>query len=65
MTNFPEERLSQQELVIVFDRERASSYDKIWAKLAPIRHALHYTAREAEQLFSSNRFTTSPTGILD
>jgi tRNA (cmo5U34)-methyltransferase len=37
--------MTNQESAIVFDRERASSYDKRWAKLAPIRDALHLLIR--------------------
>jgi tRNA (cmo5U34)-methyltransferase len=33
------------ESVIAFDRDRASSYDKTWAKLAPTRDALHLIIR--------------------
>jgi tRNA (cmo5U34)-methyltransferase len=45
MTDFPEERLRQREPMIAFDRERASSYDKMSAKLAPIRDSLHFLIR--------------------
>ena len=37
--------MKTQEPAIVFDQERASSYDKRWAKLAPIRDALHLLIR--------------------
>jgi tRNA (cmo5U34)-methyltransferase len=33
--------MKTQESSIIFDRERASNYDKRFAKLAPMRHALH------------------------
>jgi len=37
--------MQNQESSIVFDRERASSYDKRFAKLAPMRDALHLLIR--------------------
>ena len=37
--------MQNQESSIVFDRERASSYDKKFAKLAPMRDALHLLIR--------------------
>lgn len=37
--------MRNQESSIVFDRERASSYDKQAAKLAPMRDALHFLIR--------------------
>lgn len=37
--------MTNQESVIAFGRERASSYDKMWAKLAPTRDALHLLIR--------------------
>jgi len=37
--------MKNQEPTIVFDQERASSYDKRWAKLAPTRDALHFLIR--------------------
>lgn len=39
------EIVTNQESAIVFDLERASSYDKMWAKLAPTRDALHLLIR--------------------
>jgi tRNA (cmo5U34)-methyltransferase len=37
--------MTNQEPAIVFDQERASSYDKTWVKLAPTRDALHLLMR--------------------
>jgi len=37
--------MKNQDSVIVFDQERASSYDKRFAKLAPMRNALHFLIR--------------------
>jgi tRNA (cmo5U34)-methyltransferase len=37
--------MKNQESTIVFDQERASNYDKRFAKLAPIRNALHLSIR--------------------
>lgn len=37
--------MKNQEPTIVFDQERASSYDQRWAKLAPTRDALHLLIR--------------------
>jgi tRNA (cmo5U34)-methyltransferase len=37
--------MTNQELAIAFDQERASSYDRRWAKLAPIRDALYLLIR--------------------
>jgi tRNA (cmo5U34)-methyltransferase len=37
--------MKNQESVIVFDQERASSYDQRFAKLAPMRNALHFLMR--------------------
>lgn len=37
--------MKNQESTIVFDREYASSYDKRFAKLAPMRQALHLSIR--------------------
>jgi tRNA (cmo5U34)-methyltransferase len=37
--------MTNQEPMIAFDKERASSYDKMSAKLAPIRDALHFLIR--------------------
>jgi len=34
------------EPTVIFDRERASSYDRQFAKLAPMRDALHFLMRE-------------------
>jgi tRNA (cmo5U34)-methyltransferase len=42
--------MPNQESSIVFDQERASSYDKQFAKLAPMRDALHFLIR---MVFSS------------
>ena len=39
------EIVTNQELAIAFDRERAPSYDKMWAKLAPTRDAIHLLIR--------------------
>jgi len=33
--------MKNQEPTVVFDRERASAYDKRFAKLAPLRDAIH------------------------
>ena len=41
--------MTNQEPAIVFDKERASSYDERFARLAPIRDALHLLIR---QIFS-------------
>ncbi len=37
--------MKNQESVVVFDQERASSYDQRFAKLAPMRNALHFLIR--------------------
>jgi len=37
--------MKKQEPAIIFDQERASSYDKRFAKLAPLRDALHLLMR--------------------
>jgi tRNA (cmo5U34)-methyltransferase len=37
--------MTNQEPMIAFNRERASSYDKMSAKLAPIRDSLHFLIR--------------------
>ncbi|MBC8166880.1 MAG: class I SAM-dependent methyltransferase [Bryobacteraceae bacterium] len=37
--------MKNQEPTIVFDQERASSYDRRWAKLAPMREAIHLLIR--------------------
>ena len=37
--------MKNQEPAVVFDQERASSYDKRFAKLAPLRDALHLLMR--------------------
>jgi tRNA (cmo5U34)-methyltransferase len=37
--------VTNQESAIAFDRDRAPSYDKMWAKLAPTRDAIHLLIR--------------------
>lgn len=42
--------MQNQESSIVFDQKRASSYDKQFAKLAPLRDALHLLIRMVSEL---------------